>query len=61
MENKNHSKKKQEEKNLVKHENNKQIEEEQEVKFLQEIVLPKIFNLWKKTLLGIKLIFYFAA
>ena len=52
MVNKNHNKKKQEEKNLLKQKNNnKQIEEEKEVKSQQEIVQPKIFfNLSKKPL-----------
>ena len=51
MENQNHSKMKQQEKNLLKQKNNyKQIEEEKDVKSQQEIVQPKIFDLSKKTL-----------
>lgn len=50
MENKNHSKMKQEEKKLLKQKNNKQFEEEKKVKSQQEIVQPKRFNLSKKTL-----------
>ena len=51
MENKNHSKMKQQEKTLLKQKNNiKQIEIEKEVKSQQEIVQPKIFNLSKRTL-----------
>ena len=51
MENKSHSKMKQQEKNLLKQKNNyKQIEEEKEVKSQQEIVQPKICNLSKKAL-----------
>ena len=61
MENKNHSKKKQQQKNLLKQKNNyKQIKEEKKVKSQQEIVLPKLFNLSKKTLSRYKLIFYYA-
>ena len=42
---------KEQEKTLLKQKNNsKQIEEEKEVKFKQEIVQPKIFYLSKKTL-----------
>ena len=48
MENKNHSKKKQEKK-IPKQKNNKQFEEEKEVISQQEIVQPKIFTLSKKT------------
>ena len=50
MENKNHSKMKQEEKKLLRQKNNKQFEEEKEVKSQQEIIRPKRFNLSKKTL-----------
>ena len=50
MENKNHTRKKWENKNFLKQKNNKQIEEEKELKSQQEIGQPKIFNLSKKTL-----------
>ena len=50
MENKNHSKMKREEKKLLRQKNNKQFEEEKEVKSQQEIIRPKRFNLSKKTL-----------
>ena len=51
MENKNHNKKKQQGKNLLKQKtNNKQIEEKKVVKSEQDIVQPKIFNLSKNTL-----------
>ena len=51
MENKNHSKMKQQEKTLLKQKNNyKQIKIEKEVKSQQEIVQPKIFNLSKRKL-----------
>ena len=53
--NKNHSKKKTKKKNKEKNYQirktiHKQIEEEKEVKYQQEVVQPKIFNLPKKTL-----------
>ena len=41
---------KQEEKKLLRQKNNKQFEEEKEVKSQQEIIRPKRFNLSKKTL-----------
>ena len=53
---------KQQEKTLLKQKsNNKQIEIEKEVKPQQEIVQPKIFNLSRRSCLGIKLIFYYVA
>ena len=52
MENKNHSKKKLEEKKFLKQKYNEQIEKEKEIKSQQEIVrhCPKMLNLSKKTL-----------
>ena len=61
MENKNHTRKKWENKNFLKQKNNKQIEEEKELKSQQEIGQPKYLTYRKKRYLGIKLIFYYAA
>ena len=50
--NKIHSKKNKKQKLLKQINNNKQIEEEKEVRSQQEIIHPKIFNLLKKKLSG---------